>query len=122
MILGNTSAPNTTVNAGSEVRFRVLNPNRVLNANNDPTGQVGDSTNVVTIEGHNWPEEPYIKASEVIADNGISQTMGTQQVTSLESYNLLIPSAGGLAQTIGEYKFYYYPTGTAIGVLNVVNR
>jgi hypothetical protein len=122
VILGNTSAPNTTVDAGSEVRFRVLNPNRVLNSNNDPSGQVGDSANVVTIEGHNWPEEPYIEASEVIADNGISQTMGTQQVTSLESYNLLISSAGGVAQTIGEYKFYYYPTGTAIGVLNVVNR
>lgn len=116
VILGNTSESLTNVDAGSEIRFRVLNPNK------SAAGQVGDSANVITVEGHNWPEEPYIKASEVIATNSISQTLGTQQVTSLESYNLLIQSAGGVAQTAGRYEFYYYPTGKAIGTLNVVDN
>ncbi len=102
--------------AGSQVRFRVLNPN------NGAPGQVNDSANVITIEGHNWPEEPYVLDSTVISNNPITQTMGTQQVTSIESYNLVIDSAGGVAKTTGEFDFYYYPNGpgtTKLGTLTV---
>ena len=105
VVLGQ-SASSAKVRAGSEVRFRVLNPN-VTGA-----GTVGDTTNLIAIEGHNWPEEPYAEGSAVIQYNAITQTMGSQQVTSLESYNMVLTSAGGIAKTPGKYAYYYYPSIT----------
>jgi hypothetical protein len=59
----------------------------------------------------------------VIARNPLSQWMGTQQVTPLESYTLLLPSAGGEAALPGQYGYYYWPKGpsvpTRLGVLKV---
>lgn len=116
IVVSGANTADASAVAGSQVRFRVLNPN------NGAPGQVGDSANVIAIEGHNWPEEPYVKLSTVIAGNPVTQTMGTQQVTSLESYNLLLESAGGVAKTTGEFDFYYYPAGpgaTKLGTLTV---
>ncbi|MGJ8677370.1 MAG: hypothetical protein ACSHX0_07615 [Akkermansiaceae bacterium] len=101
------------VSAGSEVRFRVLN------SGNAAAGQTTNSTNMITIQGHNWLEEPYIEGSTVIGHNPESQTLGTQQVTSLESYNLVLPSAGGVHKQAGNYTFFYYPKGDALGTLKV---
>ncbi|MEM7258070.1 MAG: hypothetical protein AAF404_11860, partial [Pseudomonadota bacterium] len=106
VIVGSHSAAETLALPGSEVRFRVLNPN----ADGGP-GNVSDGTHLITVEGHNWKEEPYLEASTVIGLNTASQTMGTQQVTPLESYNLLIESAGGESRQEGDYAFYYYPQG-----------
>ncbi len=58
---------------------------------------MSDNVNLIAIEGHGWPEEPYLAGSAVIALNPQSQWLGTQQVTPLESYNLLLPEAGGVA-------------------------
>ncbi len=101
------------VTAGTEVRLRVLN------SGNAAPGTMTDSTNVITVEGHDWKEEPFQKDSTVIGNDPLSQAMGTQQVTSLESYNLVLPSAGGAHKQPGSYKFFYYPSGNALGVLNV---
>jgi len=119
IVISGQSTSDASAIAGTEVRFRVLNPNR------GTAGQVGDSANLITIEGHNWPEEPFVNQSTVIGDNPLTQTMGTQQVTSLESYNLVIDSAGGVAQTTGEFDFYYYPKGpgkTKLGTLTVTSQ
>ncbi len=117
IVIAGTHTTNASAVAGSQVRFRVLNPN------SGTPGQVGDSANVITIEGHNWPEEPYRHLSTVIGNNPVTQSMGTQQVTSLESYNLVLDSAGGVARTTGKFHFYYYPKGpgetTRLGTLTV---
>jgi len=105
IVAGTNTALKPQAKAGSEVRFRVVNPNV------QAAGTVGDSANVLLIEGHNWPEEPYVDGSSVIADNRISQTMGSQQVTTLESYNMVIESAGGEEKVAGNYDYYYYPNG-----------
>jgi hypothetical protein len=119
IIIAGQQTANVSAVAGSQVRLRVLNPNK------GSAGQVDDNTNLITIEGHNWPEEPYINDSSVIGNNRATQIMGTQQVTSLESYNLLIESAGGVAKTAGAYDFYYYPKGpgsTKLGTLTVTTE
>lgn len=117
IVIVDKHSANASAKAGSQVRFRVLN------ANQGSAGQVADSENMITVEGHNWLEEPYTDGSAVIGDNIESQTLGTQQVTSLESYNLLIESAGGVKRTLGTYAFYYYPKGptekNTLGTLTV---
>ena len=114
VIVGGKST-DTTVEAGEQVRFRVLNPNA------GSPGNSTDTTHLITIEGHGWPEEPYAQASTVIGPNPKSQWLGTQQVTPLESYNLLLPSAGGAHKLKGRYDFYYYPQGPSakLGSLTV---
>jgi hypothetical protein len=118
IVAGTKTAVRPRAKAGTEVRFRVVNPNI------QAAGTVGDSVNVLWIEGHNWPEEPYVDRSSVIADNRISQTMGSQQVTALEGYNMVIESAGGDAKKAGEYDFYYYPKGppAILGTLIVTEQ
>ncbi|WP_395788566.1 hypothetical protein [Aquimonas sp.] len=117
VVSGAHTAAETQVAAGSEVRLRVLNPGA------GSPGTMSDSTNLIAIEGHGWPEEPYLLGSRVIARNPLSQWMGTQQVTPLESYTLLLPSAGGEAALPGQYGYYYWPKGpsvpTRLGVLKV---
>ncbi len=113
VLAGNANALKATARAGAEVRFRVLN------SGNASPGNMGDGTNVIIIDGHDWQEEPYQEASTVIGSNPLSQAMGTQQVTPLETYNLVLPSAGGVNRKLGSYKFFYYPTGNALGTLQV---
>lgn len=116
IVAGNAGATNSltaTAKAGTEVRFRVLN------SGNPPAGQAGDATKVITVQGHDWQEEPFQDESAVIGNNRLSQAMGTQQVTPLETYNLVLPSAGGVNKTPGSYTFFYYPEGDALGTLTV---
>ncbi len=116
VVVDNHAASKTKVKAGKEVRFRILNSS----AGGSP-GNTSDGVNMITIEGHGWPEEPYAKGSTIIAQNPQAQWMGTQQVTPLESYNLLLPSAGGDKKVTGNYDFYYYPKGpdVKLGTLKV---
>ncbi len=118
IVSGTQTVAETRVVAGSEVRLRVLNPGA------GPPGQMTDGTNLIAIEGHGWPEEPFLLESRVIGRNPLTQWLGTQQVTPLESYTLLLPSAGGAEKVPGSYGFYYYPNGpgtaTRLGVLTVV--
>lgn len=114
VVLGQV-AGNIDAVAGSEVRLRVLNPNA------STPGQVGNNTHLIVVEGHGWPEEPFAEGATVIANNPVTQWMGTQQVTPRESYNLLLPMAGGEDKVPGTYAFYYYPTGPVppLGTLTV---
>ena len=116
VVADHTTAQATEVAAGSEVRLRVLN------AGAGAPGKMSDNTNLIAIEGHGWPEEPWLERSALIAPNPQSQWLGTQQVTPLETYNLLLPQAGGVAKLPAEYGFYYYPRGpaTRLGTLKVV--
>lgn len=98
-------AGSATAKAGTEVRLRVLNSGA------GTPGTTSDGANLIAIEGHGWPEEPYKKGSTVIGNNPLTQWMGTQQITVLESYNLVLPKAGGAKKTPGDYGFYYYPFG-----------
>ena len=113
VVTGNVAPKNTEVAAGTEVRMRVLNPN----VSGTP-GQVTNSTHLITVEGHSWEEEPYTHASKVIGHNPLTQILGTQQVTPLESYNLVLPKAGGEKAEPGNYAFYYYPQGPCADVPN----
>ena len=117
VIAGNIST-DLSAPAGTEVRFRVLNPGA-----GTLHGSTSNNTNLIVVEGHNWAEEPYTDDSRVIGDNPLSQTLGSQQVTPLESYNLVLPQAGGVDRVPGIYGFYYYPNGpsekTRLGVLVV---
>ena len=117
IILAGNADPETPLNAsaqaGSEVRFRVLN------SGNASPGNMTNSTKMIVVDGHDWQEEPYIFKSTVIGDNKLSQHLGSQQVTTLESYNLILPSAGGKKRQPGDYNFFYYPTGSPLGTLKV---
>ena len=113
----NSSRPHSLdaipVNAGSEVRFRLFNSGA------ETDGNVGNTTNVFTVQGHDWQELPYIADSRKIGNNPLTQQMGTQQVTPLEAYNIVLPSAGGSYKTPGTYEFYYFPTLDKLGSLLV---
>ncbi len=117
VVAGNVTADART-QAGTEVRFRVLNP-----GNGTLHGNASNSTNLIAVEGHNWAEEPYADSSRRIGANPLSQTLGSQQITPLESYNLVLPQAGGVDRVPGTYGFYYYPRGpgkkTRLGELTV---
>jgi hypothetical protein len=104
-----------TAVAGTEVRFRVLNPGA------GSPGTTTDRGTTIAIEGHGWPEEPFKDDSKVIGRNPLTQWMGTQQVRALESYNLVLPRAGGAKAIPGSYDFYYYPKSInpTLGTLTV---
>ena len=101
-------AADANVEAGSQVRLRVVNPGT------SGAGAIGNPVNLITIEGHGWDEFPYQQASTVIGENPETQWLGTQQVTPFESYTLLLPSAGGVDKVAGDYDFYYYPQGPTV--------
>ena len=131
VVAGNAkpAAPITAkAKAGTEVRFRILNsgngaqdsnPKPKVPTENPAPGQLTDATNLIIVEGHDWQEEPFRRNSTVIGNDPLSQVMGTQQVTTLKSYNFVLPSAGGKHRKPGDYDFFYYPTGNALGTLKV---
>ena len=113
IVVSNGQSTNAQAKAGSQVRLRVLNPN------GGTPGNVSDNPVVFAIEGHNWQEEPFTNNSTVIGHNPVTQTMGTQQITALESYNLILEKAGGEKEVTGEYDFYFYPKGP-VGKENII--
>lgn len=122
VVADTVTASTTEVTAGTEVRLRVLNAG---DGGPGTAGTMSDTVNLIAIEGHGWPEEPWLGDSTRIALNPLTQWLGTQQVTPLESYNLVLPQAGGPGKLPADYRFYYYPNGpaatsTLLGTLKVV--
>jgi hypothetical protein len=84
--------------AGMPVRFRFIYPGGDSNA----------KSFAVNIHGHNWPEEPYVNGSTRIGLNPRSQWFGSQFVIPGETYNLVLPSAGGEFKVSGDYLYQMY--------------
>jgi hypothetical protein len=100
------------VNAGDQVRFRVLLPG---GSNANP---------VFEIHGHSWQEEPYVNDSLKLGDNVKSQVLGAQIMLPNQALNIVIDSAGGPGRIPGDYLFYDYLQTTdgrsgAWGILRV---
>ncbi|MCB9232398.1 MAG: hypothetical protein H6581_12085 [Bacteroidia bacterium] len=91
------SEPETPIfaaSAGTPVRFRMIH-----------TGGKGDG-NVFDIHGHVWQELPYQASSTVLGVNDTSQWQGTrEQLGALNSFDLLIASAGGTFKVPGDYVY-----------------
>ena len=88
------ATPHFVAKAGTPVRLRLLHPG----------GLGGGET--FTLHGHSWQEEPYTNNSTVLGDNVKSQQFGFRdQLGPLNSFDLLIDSAGGVNKVTGDY-FY----------------
>jgi hypothetical protein len=96
--------PIFSVAGGTPVRFRMLFG-----------GGSGTTSEVPTIHGHNWQEEPWINNSTEIGHNELSQVFGSQIVVPYQPLNIVIGQAGGIASTPGDYLYHTYQdtsTGT----------
>ena len=87
--------------AGTPVRFRVMYP-----------GGAGDGS-TFDLHGHVWQEEPYINNSTELGFNVESQWIGARgQLGALNSFDLLINSAGGAKAVPGQYLYRDYRNQT----------
>ncbi len=86
--------PHFIAKAGAPLRLRLLHPG----------GLGGGET--FTLHGHSWQEEPYQKKSTVMGYNKKSQQFGFRdQLGPLNSFDLLIDSAGGKDAVVGDYLY-----------------
>jgi hypothetical protein len=89
--------PSFVAIAGTPVRMRVLRP----------YGSGSDA--VFELHGHVWQEEPYINNSTAIGTSPTSQNQGSRgQLITLNSYEVVIPSAGGVKKVPGDYLYRTY--------------
>ncbi len=89
--------PTFVAKAQTPVRFRVMYP-----------GGVGDGS-TFDLHGHVWQEEPYTDKSTKLGYNELSQWMGARgQLGALNSFDLLINSAGGNQGVMGDYLYRDY--------------
>jgi hypothetical protein len=86
---------------GTPVRFRLLFPG-------------GDFFFAINIHGHNWQELPWVDRSTRIGDNRLSQTLGSVTIVNDQPVDIVLPSAGGEGQVVGDY--LYGPTVAAGGL------
>ncbi len=86
--------PLFTVRAGDPMRVRLVHP-----------GGIGNSE-TFNLHGHVWQEEPYTHNSTKLGHNSKSQWFGFRdQVGPLNSFDLLIESAGGKGGIVGDYLY-----------------
>lgn len=86
--------PHFIAKAGMPLRLRLLHPG----------GLGGGET--FTLHGHSWQEEPYQDESKVMGYNEKSQQFGFRdQLGPLNSFDLLIDSAGGKNNVTGDYLY-----------------
>ncbi|PHS03597.1 MAG: copper oxidase [Kordia sp.] len=86
--------PHFIAKAGMPLRLRLLHPG----------GLGGGET--FTLHGHSWQEEPYQYNSTVMGHNEESQQFGFRdQLGPLNSFDLLIDSAGGKNAVEGDYLY-----------------
>lgn len=78
---------------GMEARFRIVY-------------ESGACPQVFMLNGHSWQEEPFVQDSTVIGHNDLSQEFGSVQILPNEPYNMVLPSAGGVAATLGDYLLF----------------
>jgi hypothetical protein len=106
--------PHLIAAKGSPVRVRLLHPGGVGN---------GDS---FILHGHVWQEEPYINGSTELGHNELSQWFGFRdQLGALNSFDLLINSAGGKNSIEGDYLYRSFPNSFfgngAWGIMSVTD-
>ncbi|MDF1695930.1 MAG: hypothetical protein P1U56_08870 [Saprospiraceae bacterium] len=100
-VLAAPETPTFVAEAGTPVRFRVMYP-----------GGVGDGT-TFDLHGHVWQEEPYTDRSTKMGFNPKSQWLGARgQLGALNSFDLLINSAGGTNAVTGDYLYRDYRNQT----------
>ncbi|GAB5400993.1 MAG: multicopper oxidase [Aureisphaera sp.] len=88
------ATPRFVAKAGDPLRLRLLHP-----------GGSGN-TETFNLHGHVWQEEPYTDASTKLGYNDKSQWFGFRdQVGPLNSFDLLIDSAGGADKIPGDYLY-----------------
>lgn len=89
---------------GTPVRFRwVFGGGTALNSE------------VPTIHGHNWLEEPWVNDSTQIGANPFSQVFGSQIMVPFQPVNMVVGPAGGEGGVPGDYMFHTYQD-TATGM------
>ncbi len=88
------ATPRFVATAGEPMRLRLLHP-----------GGSGN-TETFNLHGHVWQEEPYANESTTLGYNKTSQWFGFRdQVGPLNSFDLLIDSAGGADKIPGDYLY-----------------
>lgn len=108
------ATPLLVVAKGSPVRVRLLH-----------AGGAGNGENFI-LHGHVWQEEPYIDGSTALGDNELSQWFGFRdQLGALNSFDLLISSAGGKNSVEGDYIYRSFPNSSfadgAWGIMSVTD-
>lgn len=94
LVLDDPETPVLAAAAGQPVRLRILH-----------TGGTGDG-NVFDLHGHNWQEEPYVDSSTRLGYNNEAEWMGTRgQLGALNSFDILVASAGGQQEVAGDYLY-----------------
>jgi len=107
--------PRMVAGPGQALRIRLVNSGG---------SGTGESFN---LHGHVWQEEPYVNGSKNLGDNKMSQWFGYRdQLGALNSFNLLIKSAGGRNRIPGDY-FYNSTTNATFapgmwGILTVTTK
>jgi hypothetical protein len=96
-LYGDPQTPVFVVNAGTQVRWRLLHPGGIGNAE------------VFTISGHVWQEEPYRRGSTEIGWNPLSQWMGGRaSLMPNQPYDLVLDRAGGALAASGDFLYRVY--------------
>ena len=89
--------PVFAVNAGTPVRWRLLHPGGLGNAD------------VFTIDGHVWREEPYRAGSTEIGQDIFSQWMGSRaSLMPNNAYDVVLERAGGRSDASGDFLYRGY--------------
>jgi hypothetical protein len=106
--------PHLVAQKGTALRFRLVN-----------SGGSGNGE-IFNLNGHVWQEEPYQKGSTILGENKASQWFGYRdQLGSLNSFDILINSAGGQNQVAGDYLYNSSSslsfTNGMWGILSVTN-
>lgn len=101
IVLAAPETPTFVAKANIPARFRVMY-----------AGGKGDGT-TFDLHGHAWQEEPYTDDSRKLGFNPESQWMGARgQLGALNSFDLLINSAGGQFGVTGDYLYRDYRNQT----------
>lgn len=102
-LLANNTYPETphfVVGKNTPIRIRLAHPG-------------GNNSEVFNLHGHVWQEAPYENISTVIGRNDTSQWFGFRdQVGPLNSFDLLIQSAGGVDGVTGDYLYNSFTSST----------
>jgi hypothetical protein len=95
--------------AGTPVRIRVLYPSG------------GGGAKVFAVHGHGWPDRPFVAGSTRIDLNPLSQYTGSQQMVPNETFQAVLPSAGGSFCVQGDYLIHLFANESpgAWGILRV---
>ncbi len=107
--IGDPKTPIFTAGIGDQVRFRMTHPMGT-----------GDSQ-VFTIHGHQWQRNPYQNNSTTIANNNLSQWLGSRDNHgSSDHFDLVIDKAGGQFGKAGDYLYTaYLPDQALLGAWGI---